>query len=505
MSGTTGDWSRLSVWSVIAFSFNTLGSVAGRTTNLLAALPAVVAVYSGVGLAGLGAVAAFSTALIIGVAVLKYRNFQYLIGDSSIQVRQGVVAKRHLDLEFRRVQNLNIEQPVYFRPFRLVSLKVEGAGSSTEEIVLSALTIAAARAIREKISSKRGDVAATSGQATENSGSDQATHDPQRILTRSLSDLVIHGLTNNRAWIILGGAAAFFGQFADQAIPYAEQDLGFDPGGFIEHLSFPGLALIVISALLLALAATAVLSVLGAIMGYWGFELLRSDEGYQARFGLFNRREINVLRSRIQAIRIRRDWLDMLLGRMNVLLGQIHGRFSGSADGQLYVPSLLAAESDRLVADALGAPALDEMEFLPVSRHYLFRELGILVLLYWPAATLMSVMHDTLLGVGLALPIFVTHAVLRWVSWSRWGIAVTDEFVVVRRGVVGVDHSIIPLYKLQRVAMTQSLLMRRRGLSTLRLWVASYNATVPWLPQQFVQRVVDFALYRVESTSRSWM
>ncbi len=503
MSDARESWSRLSVWSVIAFSFSTLGSMANNTTNLLALLPAVFAVYSGVGLAGLGAMFGVVTAGIIGVAVLKYRNFLYLIGDGSIQVRQGVVAKRHLDLEFYRVQNLNIEQPLYFRLLRLVSLKIEGAGSSGDEVVLSALTFAAAREIREKIRS-RGEFDEQTPARVE-IGNEAAVQDHQRILSRSLPDLVIHGLTNNQAWIILGGAVAIVGQFSTEIIRYVDQDLGFDPRDFLQDLSLPWLAAIVISAFLLALVGTAVLSVLGAVVGYWGFELLRSDEGYQARFGLFNRKEINVLRSRIQAVRIRRDWLDMLLGRMNVLLGQIYGRLSASADGQLYVPSLKVDETDHLAADALGSPPLNQLDFLPISRSYLIREVGIMSVLYWPATTVISAYYGTTLGLGLIAPIFFIHIVLRWLSWTRWGIAVTDEFVVVRRGIIGVDHSIIPLYKLQRLAMTQSLLMKPRALSTLQLWVASYSATIPYLPTVFVQRFIDFALYRAESTNRSWM
>ena len=61
--------------------------------------------------------------------------------------------------------------------------------------------------------------------------------EPERLLiTRALSDLVLHGLTNNRAWLILGGFGAAYGQFAEDIEGYIAS-LGIDVGAFLSSQS----------------------------------------------------------------------------------------------------------------------------------------------------------------------------------------------------------------------------------------------------------------------------
>ncbi len=426
---------------------------------------------------------------------LRYYYFTYLIDDESVQIREGILSKRNLDLKFHRIQNVNIEHPFYFRPIGLVSVKIESAGSAGEEAMLSAMNLNEAEAIRERI--RRGR---ESTDETDPAPGDRATI----MLTRRFGDLVIHGLTNNQAWIILGGVAALGSQFSANILSFIE-GLGLDPALFIEQRSITVMVLIVVASLMMALMLMAGLSVLGSIVAYWGFELFQTEHGFRARQGLVNRHEINLRQSRIQAVHVRRDWLDMVLGRMNVLLSQIHSRVSAGGDSQVLAPSLRQWEADELCSVAMSAPPLASLEFIPVHRRYLIKQWLILLVVYGAGALVAGVYTGSDLLGPLVLPFLIGHGWLRYMNWKRWGLAVDGELVVVRWGIVGVDHVVIPMFKLQNVARIQSLLMRRVALSTVRLSVASHSKTIPFLPDDVVRRFIDLALFRVESTDQSWM
>ena len=68
-----------------------------------------------------------------GLSVQRFR-YQLLDGHRRF-ARHFEVAQ--IDLDFSRVQNVLIINPFYFRPLGLVSLTIESAGSSDEEVVLA--------------------------------------------------------------------------------------------------------------------------------------------------------------------------------------------------------------------------------------------------------------------------------------------------------------------------------------------------------------------------------
>jgi membrane protein YdbS with pleckstrin-like domain len=76
---------------------------------------------------------------------------------------------------------------------------------------------------------------------------------------------------------------------------------------------------------------------------------------------------------------------------------------------------------------------------------------------------------------------------------------------VVRKGIIGVDHILMPAFKIQEVGRVRTPLMKRHNLSTLSFSSASRNVTVPFLPDSMVREVIDYCLYETESTGRSWM
>jgi putative membrane protein len=128
-------WTRLSLWSVLHF-VAALGAHAFQ--QFWAAIPIAFATLSA-GVAWLLPLLAGGFVILVLVALLQYRAFTYRLHGEGIEVRSGVVHKRQVNLQAQRVQNVRITQPVYFRPLGLVSLHIDSAGSSTDEVCLAAL------------------------------------------------------------------------------------------------------------------------------------------------------------------------------------------------------------------------------------------------------------------------------------------------------------------------------------------------------------------------------
>lgn len=489
---------RLSPWAILHFAASAIAQIVSNTVALIAG---GYGLYQAGNFSLVVAGGAGIVMLVLLSSTLRYLYFSYLIQGASVQIREGVFSKKHLNLPFHRIQNVNIEHPFYFRALGLVTIRIESAGSASEEVSLAALRLADGEQIREEIHRfhQARDPVVDSGDSLS-----------APMLTRSLADLVIHGLTNNRAWIILGAIGALYSQVSDNINTYIA-GLGIDFGGLVASSGAIALALIAISALMLAVIFVAAISVLGSIFSYYRYELYRTDEAFRVRRGLLTRHEINMRKSRIQSVRIRRDWLDMILGRMNVIFEQISHRVSGQAsdfkaDKNILVPSVEAHQTDRLTSEALSAERIANLTFTGISHRY-FKKLAVITCSSYLYFGLMvgALVPGGSTWIILLLPPLALHIGLLYMKWKRWGLAIDGGIMVVRKGIVGVDHTLIPVFKIQEIGRIRTPLMKRHGLSSIRFSVASRTMSVPFLPDQVVRNAINYCLFQTESTDRSWM
>src|SRR5690606_5655387 len=153
--------------------------------------------------------------------------YRYRVVEDAVQVKRGALFKQHMNLPFSRIQNVNIEHPFYFRPLGRVTLKIDGAGSRGEEVNVAALEDREAHALRDFIMRKRAlersgrAPAAARSEATAGDGSEAA------FFSRSVGDLVLHGLTNNRAALAVAAIVGASAQSGVSPVAVARR-LGID-------------------------------------------------------------------------------------------------------------------------------------------------------------------------------------------------------------------------------------------------------------------------------------
>ena len=198
-------WQRTSPVAVVFFLLNSVRQI---FTNGLPALALGVTAYASAGnttkswmLTGLLVFALLSA---IG-AILNWVRFRFCVNDDKVLVRSGVLKREELTVEFGRIQNIAIREPIYMRPFGLALLSIDTAGSGEKEIVLGGIRKNVALQLRDTILSRTKARAPTSLEETEES------NDKSLLLSRNVKDIVIYGLTVNFVlWVVLA-VGAFFG------------------------------------------------------------------------------------------------------------------------------------------------------------------------------------------------------------------------------------------------------------------------------------------------------
>ncbi|MEQ3638536.1 MAG: PH domain-containing protein [Alteromonas sp.] len=544
----TGDaWQRLSIIAILYFSAR---NIKNSAQGLIYIIPAL-AIGSNV-LSKLNSPEAYIAigtlvSLAVGSGLISFFMYTFRVHNQHVEIQTGVFQRRYTNLPFWRIQNVKIEHPFYYRPFGYALVVLDTAGSGKEEANIVAVPVSYANALRKQVlaekkkeeyssaqsssnlnespneSSVQGSVQGSSDHLSSDNGAarfgvlagdmlenDSVESDEEVLNTRSIGDIVIHGITNNRVWIILGAAAPFY----DDAIGLVSDwlaDKGLQLNQIVgeQTVAWWQFGLYAFVILMMIMAAMALLSVGGALFTFYGYTLSRSDDRYIRRSGLLNKQEVSMRASRIQMITAKQDWLDKILKRVNLYFEQ------NSTAGQqvqelmspnkLIVPSVTEQEAVELSQEVMPDCQLHRDDYLGVSKrfilHWLIVAWSVPILALFVVGIVSSQLDIFLGSIGL----LVAGGLLLTLRWWRWGIAADGKYVYVRRGRIGVDYLCFEPYKIQQVIVKQSVFMRRHKLASIKFVLASGSVTVPFLPEHYVKALADSVLYEVESTRKSWM
>ena len=86
--------------------------------------------------------------------IIKWKRFEYWFEDDELRIEYGLFVKKKRYIPFDRIQSLDYTEGILHRPFKLVKVKVETAGSSSakkSEAELTAITKDAASRIEMEI------------------------------------------------------------------------------------------------------------------------------------------------------------------------------------------------------------------------------------------------------------------------------------------------------------------------------------------------------------------
>ncbi|WP_420933746.1 PH domain-containing protein [Alteromonas sp. A081] len=549
----TGDaWQRLAIIAILYFSAR---NIKNSAQGLIYIIPAL-AIGSNV-LSKLNSPEAYIAigtlvSLAVGSGLISFFMYTFRVHNQHVEIQTGVFQRRYTNLPFWRIQNIKIEHPFYYRPFGYALVVLDTAGSGKEEANIVAVPVSYANALRKQVLAEKKKEEYSSAHSSSNLNDssfqsriqssaqspaeqlskdngaarfgmlagdmlkgdkleDDSVESSEEVLnTRSIGDIVIHGITNNRVWIILGAAAPFY----DDAIGLVSDwlaDKGLQLNQIVgeQTVAWWQFGLYAFVILMMIMAAMALLSVGGALFTFYGYTLSRSDDRYIRRSGLLNKQEVSMRASRIQMITAKQDWLDKILKRVNLYFEQ------NSTAGQqvqelmspnkLIVPSVTEREAVELSQEVMPDCQLHRDDYLGISKRFILHWLIIAWSVPIVALCIIGIVTyqlDIFLG---SIGLLIAGCLLLTLRWWRWGIAADGKYVYVRRGRIGVDYLCFEPYKIQQVIVKQSVFMRRHQLASIKFVLASGSVTVPFLPEHYVKALADSVLYEVESTRKSWM
>lgn len=399
-------------------------------------------------------------------------TLRYRVSGGRLEIRQGLLNRQARTLAPDRIQNVSLVRNLFHRASGLVEVRIETAGDSSTEGLLSALSIEDAEALLTALNAARGQAAADAPAA------DAPVAPP--ILHLGAPELLAYGFSAGGL-----GLAILLMAVGSEVLTVTRPDEVNDLARAASPTRLVGLGV-------LAIAASWTFSALRAVVRHHGFTLTREPTpkgpGLRAVEGLFTRREVSLSLNKVQLVSAVEPLMRRLMGFGTVSVetaGFTAGENGLPAAAELLVPMV---EQDRLGAlftEAVPALTLDpwRASFHPAHPRALRRAVMASVLFAAPIGLAVGIAAGGgvasvgVAGVTLgALALIISRDVLfhRSLGWL-----VTPDVVLLRGGVLRRTTALLARKKLQSTHLTQGPLDRLHGLAHLTVNVAGSSVRLP--------------------------
>jgi putative membrane protein len=460
-SDSAKDWQHSSIWAMLPLLVKAVtqwvGVIAGgaylSSTDRFEA-------YAPYGITGLAL-------LILGSAFLHWRFTVFRVSTLGIELRRGVLKKEHLLLAKSRIQELQVQQPFYFRPLQLFTVSLDSAGSQQQEFYLTGLT---------------------SLQLASLQGGGQGD---QTVPSTPLLRIWLATLYNKHLWLpLLAVSGALLSQLDGELF----QSL-FAQGREVLHESGlqQSFALQIAASVSLLLLIALVLLLMTLIWLY-PQRFSRDERQLQLLQGTLLKKSQRIQAKRVQMLTVSQPWLARLFGHFSLIF---HG-FTNSRE-QKSKFALLGQTGDDInqqlqAQQLLALSDIRNLPFQPYAQVYFRRLLwlrGIMILVLSLVLALFWQAEVITLSFGLAL----CFAAALWLladlwAYRRWhGFYLQQQVLYLWHGGMGQFWQIVPLQQVQKVQLVQSLFFRQQQLVQVQLSTANGSVTLAAIPNQQAQEL----------------
>jgi uncharacterized membrane protein YdbT with pleckstrin-like domain len=403
--------------------------------------------------------------LVIGSALLNWRFTRFRVSTAGIELRRGVLHKEQLQLAPSRIQELQVQQPFYFKPLHLFTVSLDSAGSTQQEFYLTGLSA-------QQLALLQG------GEYVEQTS-------PSTPFLR----MWLATLYNKHLWLPL---LAVFGAAQSQLEGDLWQTLWtqgqtlFQQSG-LQHsvalqlfVGFSALLLVILSLLLMT------------IIWLYPQRFERDARQLQLTQGTVLKRSQRIQTKRVQLLTVIQPLLARGFGHFSLIF---HSFANSQEQKSKFV---LLGQTGRDIDQQLQAQqllALSDIQQLPLQRYLpvYFQRLLLLrnLLLLGLLPVLLLVWQLEVIAWTTATLLWLAVACWLWADWwayRRWhGYLVQDQVLYLWEGGLGQSWQVLPLWQIQKVQLVQSLFFRKQQLVQVQLSTANGTVTLAALPNEQAQ------------------
>lgn len=428
------------------------------------------------------------------ISIINFFKFTFYIHDDELIIEKGILSKKKISIDIDRVQTINFEQNIIHNIFNVVRLKADTAGSDKNEFNLDAVSIETANAFRNIVLRVKKEQAIDEEHSL---GALEQQSERKLIMSISHLELFKAGMVENH--IRSSGVIIAFMYY----IYFNLQEVGINLEDYKDQLPAISFGILVILSLILIVAIISfIISMVRMVLRYYDLKLIRSGKGFSYTAGLFTKRTVSALDSKIQKIMWSDNLLKKLLGIFDLKFIQASSE-TVDTKKSIKIPSCKLSHVNIVLKALYPDLDMDKILLNRISPLWLKRQLLIRLVIGVALISGCYFLNLNMFILSIAFTIlWIFHAVLKFRK-IRFGF--DQEYFLIKGGMYADKHSIFPIYKLQSIKSTQTPYMKRNGVVSLTFYHASGQSSIPYIPAQTAMVIYNYVLFKMETSTRQWM
>lgn len=430
-------------------------------------------------------------------AILLYRNFKFKIVDGHFILQKGILKKTDTSIPFERIQNINFKQNLIHQIINIHELTIETAGSSNTEISIKAIELDKAKALKEVI--------LESGKIVSNTIN---TNEDKPLLKVSVLELLKVSLTENHLknlFLFLALLVGFFQQIQQIAEGFGKVET---LDGFIEQSSSAlatSFALLFLALIFLIIIGF-ISSFVRVFLVHFNLSAYLKNNAFEINQGLFTKKSILLKKQKIQTITISTNPLKRLIGISYVTFKQaVSGKINTKKEKVIRIVGCKNNQIETIKNSLFTVSEFKDLEKQYPDSYYKNR-------IYIYSFLLMAIVYVTIIfflkeykilfSLALVLPILLIS--IRKKVQKRF-YKLSENYLCVGKGIIETHNTILELFKVQNIKLTQTFFQKRKDVANLVLQTASGKITLPCLTVKEALFLYNYVLFKVETSQKEWM
>ncbi|MDG5787538.1 PH domain-containing protein [Evansella sp. AB-P1] len=402
----------------------------------------------------------------LGSGIIRWATFEYQLLDNELQIKQGLIFKKHRYIRKERIQSIDINAKLIQRLFQLVEIRIETAGGGTEpEFRIIALKRREAELIKEELLVRKSNLNNGDQDHSEVINEESLLEENKKqFYTWNLSfkRLLISAITSSGLGLAITFVAAVISQLP-QLLPNTiyERVLGLFIHSSILLISFFVVLILFIGWLI---------TLISSLLKYGQFHIKKDKDDIHISRGILEKRQLTLSAKRITAVRVVQNLLRQPLGYAAVYVESAGGGRKEEDLSTILIPICKKSEVNSILNNLLPQFSIKENEYksLPKEsvRRYMIKAsipfifLAILMTYFIPYGWISFILPLGAAGIGF------------W-QYIDAGIGNNDEMLLIKSRMISLTEVIVPRKRIQAMTTSQTILQKVDHLYTVQVSIIS--------------------------------
>lgn len=448
---------------------------------------------------------------VIGVIILatfitkliNYFYFSYQVVDDELIIKNGWLNKSTTVVKLDKIHEVNLNQKFTHKIIGLYLVNIDTAGSSSTEIEINGIDFQKALALKDVLTSSvetnQDSVEILTDETTEKIIENQ----PADKIKISLSSLIKIGLTRNYLQTF-GLLVAFSFQIIDQLQDFFYKDDAsvYDDifeASYDEYLGLVGIALF-----FGLIAVVVIFNLARTLLTYYNYQIHLKDKHLTASYGLTDSHIISVPANKVQMFQFQQNYFQKLMNLFEVKIKQVESNEDNKKKKGLIIPGANYLELNTLFNVIFSNNLINVKDGYKPHVRVLAIKTAILCI---PAFIALMILYftESLFYSWIILLFFTLGFLLIYLGYKNEKMVFKDDFLVVKNGIWDITTTYLPVDKIQKISISQSIFQEKRQIGSLNLYTAAGIVTLYYYDFNLLQHMVNEILYKIEKNKHSWM